>query len=402
MVKKIEKSTPSTTGESKGIGPRKDNARLSSLLLDVDNPRFGGLSNEARDQADVLDHIVNTFGVDDLLSSLSVNGYFEAEPLVVRETKEGLVVAEGNRRLAACLMLSGDDRAYRQREKAASFIKAWEQRGRPSLDPVPVIVFSGDGSKRELLSYLGVRHISSSKSWDSFAKAAWVADVVEQHGLPVRDIAIMIGDQHRTIERLLQGFYLVNQLVDKGEFRPSDSLRSGRGSVTDYPFSWVYTILGYAATQRYLEIAGGVAKPDPLEGSNLKKGGVLMRAMFGDKRAGRNSAVNDSRQLGTLASMLVNPETLTLLEQGKNVDEIESATQDIDERLRLGIASVREVLRDLVARMDEVEVAREVAVSMVSPAEKAASLSISLLKKLQAASVASSVNFDFPGSGAGD
>ncbi|MGY0559237.1 hypothetical protein ACW7G2_00725 [Luteimonas sp. A277] len=402
MAKSAEKSTPSSNSETRKIGPKKINAQLRDLLLDVDNPRFGGLSNEVRDQADVLDHIVNTFGVDDLLSSLSVNGYFEAEPLVVRDTKEGLVVAEGNRRLAACLMLSGDDRAYRQKEKASSFIKAWGLRGRPALDPVPVIVFSGEGSKRELLSYLGVRHISSSKSWDSFAKAAWVADVVDQHGLPVRDIAVMIGDQHRTIERLLQGFYLVNQLVEEGEFRPSDSLRSGRGSVTDYPFSWVYTILGYAATQRYLEIASGTARPNPLEHSNLKRGGVLMRAMFGDKKIGRNSAVNDSRQLGTLASMLVNPETLTLVEQGKNVDEIRSATQDIDERLRLGIANVREVLRDLVARMDEVEVAREVAASMISPAEKTASLSISLLKKLQVASVASSINLDLPGLEAGD
>ncbi len=54
----------------------------------------------------------------------------------------------------------------------------------------------------------------------------------------------MIGDQHRTIRRLLEGCYFIRQTIEAGEFRPQDSQRRGRGSVTDYPFSWVYTVLG--------------------------------------------------------------------------------------------------------------------------------------------------------------
>lgn len=366
---------------------RKAELPLSQLLLDVNNPRFGGLSKGGAQQSDVLEHIVDTFGVDDLLSSLSVNGYFEAEPLVARETGAGYIVAEGNRRLAACLMLAGDDRARRVEEKAAKYRSAWEQHGSPSIDPVPVIVFTGAGAQKELLSYLGVRHISASKSWDSYAKAAWVADVVEKHGLSVKDIATMIGDQHQTIDRLLQGFYLVRQLTDAGEFRPSDSLRGGRGSVTEYPFSWVYTILGYQAARKYLEIEPGTSGPNPLQAAGTKKGGALMRAMFGDRKQGRSASVKDSRQLGQLASMLVNPETLTMIEQGKNVEEIEAAITPINDKLRLGIEQVRETLRDLVARMDEVEVERDVATSVLKPAERAASLSQSLVRKLQEVAV---------------
>ncbi|MCL1499760.1 hypothetical protein [Xanthomonas nasturtii] len=381
------------------VNPKKADVALKDLKLDVANPRFGGVATGARDQADVLDHIVNTFGVDDLLSSLSVNGYFEAEPLVVREEDGELIVAEGNRRLAACLMLVGDERAYRQREKAQGFIAEWQSHNRPSIDPVPVIIFEGKDSKKGLLSYLGVRHISSSKSWDSYAKAAWVAEVVELHGIAVPEIARMIGDQHRTIERLLQGYYLVKQLQETGDFRPEDSLRRGRGSVADYPFSWVYTILGYAAAQKYLDVQPGAAKPNPLKEESTKKGRVLMRAMFGDRSAGRNSSVSDSRQLGDLASLLVNPETLTLVEQGKSVDEIKTAVQPIDEKLRMGVEEVREILRDLVSRMDEVPVSKDLAISMMPPSEKAASLAISLFKKLQAAAIASTASLELPGLG---
>ena len=375
------------TPSSPATASRKEEVALSLLLLDADNPRFGGLSQSRREQSEVLEHIVDTFGVDDLLSSLSVNGYFEAEPLVVRETADGLVVAEGNRRLAACLMLIGDARARRVEEKSAKFRAEWINHGKPSLDPAPVIIFSGENSKKSLLSYLGVRHISSSRSWDSYAKAAWVADVVEQHQLPVRDIAVMIGDQHRTIDRLLQGFYVVKQLRESGHFRPSDSLRSGRGSVTDYPFSWVYTILGYEATRRYLGVSANAATADPIPKENGVKGAVLMRTMFGDKKLGRNSAVSDSRQLGKLASMLVNPETLTMLEQGKTVEEIEYSTQKIDDKLRLGIEQVRDILRDIISRMDEVDIEKALAFSVLGNAEKASNLSQSLVRKLQEAAV---------------
>lgn len=195
---------------------KKIEVPIQELLLDADNPRFGGLSGSAREQTDVLEHIVDTFGVDDLLSSLSVNGYFEAEPLVVRRTPSGLIVAEGNRRLAACLMLARDPRARRVQEKAARFRREWEEHGQPPIESLPVIEFGGEESARDLLPYLGVRHISASKSWDSYAKAAWVANVVEKHDLPVKDIAKMIGDQHRTIDRLLEGFYIVRQLIEFG------------------------------------------------------------------------------------------------------------------------------------------------------------------------------------------
>lgn len=151
---------------------------LNGLLLDKDNPRFG-FQDRGSSQAGILDVIVEKFGVDDVLSSLAVNGYFAAEPMVCRAKKgaKKATVAEGNRRLAACLILVGDKKASNQAARTQQFQPIWEEHGKKPIDPVPVIIFGPDEDEQALLSYLGVRHISSAQPWDSYAKAAWVAQV---------------------------------------------------------------------------------------------------------------------------------------------------------------------------------------------------------------------------------
>jgi hypothetical protein len=74
-----------------------------------------------------------------------------------------------------------------------------------------------------------------------------------------------------------------------------------------------------------------------------------------------------------------------MIEQGKKVEEIESAIQHIDEKLRQGIEQVRNILRELVSRMDEVEVDSEIAHSLITPSERAATLANNLTRKLREA-----------------
>lgn len=356
---------------------------LAKLLLDESNPRFGGVKSVG--QAAILDHIVEKFGVDDVLSSLAVNGYFEAEPLVCRKSKgsDTATVVEGNRRLAACLILTGESRASHQKRRTDQFREVWEKHGRKSIDPVPVILFDAKEQEEELLSYLGVRHIVSAQPWDSFAKAAWVARIVEAGELKVADVALMIGDQHRTIGRLLQGFYFIQQLIDTGNFRPEDSVRRGRGSVTEYPFSWVYTLLGYSAVRNFLEMPDDETKKNPVKARNLPKAELATKAMFGDKSKGRNAAITDSRQIGELASALADPEKVSLLEKGKTLEEITRITKPIDIRLRQGLAEVREIQSDLLSGITEQNVKPEVAEPLVDLAGKNRRTAAEIEKKLK-------------------
>ncbi len=84
---------------------------ISQLLLDKENPRFGGNPEASETQQSLLEVIVEKYGVNDLLASMTANGYFNAEPVVAVESNGQYTVVEGNRRLAAALILTGDPRA---------------------------------------------------------------------------------------------------------------------------------------------------------------------------------------------------------------------------------------------------------------------------------------------------
>lgn len=362
----LDNEMPSTAKEDPVDRRRINNLSLNSLLLDENNPRFG-LQEHGNGQEQILDHIVTKFGVDDVLSSLAVNGYFESEPLVCRRVGDSdkFVVLEGNRRLAACLILVKDQRAKDHEARTTNFRKLWAKSGSPSIDPVPAIVFEESEQEKVLLSYLGVRHIASSQPWDSYAKAAWVAQVVETGELDVESVAKMIGDQHRTISRLLQGYYVVQQLIEARQFKPQDSVRRGRGSVTEYPFSWVYTMLGYASVQEFLQISADAAARRPIPPEKLSQGGLLLKSMFGDRSRGRNASVEDSRELSLLASVLASTEKVLLLEQGKTVREILALTQPLSQRLSDSLNYIREMLRDLNARLSEKDIEKQTAETLL-------------------------------------
>ena len=322
---------------------------LADLLLDSNNPRFGQPDESNSEQEQILKDIVSSFEVDDILSSLAVNGYFQSEPLVCQKDPNGkYIVKEGNRRLAACLILSGDKRAAGHEKRAARFREIWEEHGRQPIDEVPVIIFPSDKNK-EVLSYLGVRHISATKPWDSYAKATWIARVVKENNLKVSEIAEMVGDQHKTISRMLEGYYFVQQMVDAGKFNPEDSARRGRGSMVHSPF------LGStqpSSAKRCAHFWGWMLMEpveNPIPKEQLTNGGLLLKFMFGDKSQGRNSSIRDSRQLGDLAEVLGDPKQTALLKEGKSVEEIKQLMQPVKEQLSEGLVHVKEILTTLLS-----------------------------------------------------
>lgn len=297
---------------------------LNLLDLDESNPRFGRQAGKVESQTAALDYIVDSFGVDNLLSSLGINGYFDAEPLIVQPQKSGRYnVAEGNRRLAACLILANDPRAKNQRNR----VENWRGKTKTEWSVntiVPVRVFSGTDAEKQLLPYLGVRHLVASQPWDSYAKAKWIADVVEKKLMTLAEIVAVIGDKNNTIERLLEGYYFVNQVTDSGQYDTKESVRRGRGSNPDYPFSWVYTLLDSPGVRDWLEISDRkVSSKKVVSAAKMNDAATTLRYLLGDKKLGRNPAIKDSREIGLLASALSDNHKRSLLRAGKSAVEID-------------------------------------------------------------------------------
>lgn len=332
-----------------------DVIELDKLELDPENPRFGNADGSKTSQIEILDSIVGDYGIEDVISSLAVNGYFPAEPVIaIKQNKSGKYrVVEGNRRLAACLVLAGDPRAKNQAKRTQSYQELQESHRQPPITQIPVIWFNEGESPKELISYLGVRHLAASMPWDSYAKAAWIARVVGEGQLSLDDISRMTGDQHNTIARLLHGYNVIDQLVERGLFNPEASYRKGRGSNADFAFSWVYTLLGYPAVRKRLGIPN-IPCPNPIPESYLEDAKVVLLRLLGNRDVPDGQpAIDDSRQIGDYAAAIADDTRFKLVRKGYTVDEIEAELQPANERISEGFDEAEKNLGDLVKLVAE-------------------------------------------------
>jgi len=358
---------------------------LVKLHLDGSNPRLGLRAGQLSNEVEILDTIVNVFGVDDVLSSLAVNGYFAAEPMVgVRvDGSEEVRIAEGNRRLAACLILAGDKRARNQNNRTEDYRALQEKHKKPPITEVPVRILTDTHS---LLSYLGVRHIAASQPWDSFAKAAWVAKVLKESNLTLQDVTEMIGDQHQTVSRALEGYFFVNQLIDAAQFVPEDSMRPGRSSNPHYPFSWVYTALGYGPIREWLGLPDyGSKEPGPKpvrDKDKLDDAAELMVFLFGNKTKHRKPAISDSRQISDLAKAIANPESRRWLKHGKTIEDVVRLLKPARDRVADNLLDAQEALQNALTPISQGEIAHQEASDLLDPSRKVRNLAVDVNNKI--------------------
>ena len=364
---------------------------LEELQFDLRNPRYGAGASKINTEREALDHIVDTFGVDDVLSSIAVNGFFDSEPLVgIRLDKQPRIkILEGNRRLAACLILAGDERAAGQRQLHEKYSKLHFERGEKRISPVPVIVHDGRNAIKDILPYIGVRHIVGFLEWASYAQAAWVDQVLRDHNLPLGEVMEMLGDKNGTIARMLAGYRFVNQLVGTGHFRPDQSQRKGRGSNPDYPFSWVYTALDNPPIRQFVSFIekDGVPSEEPVPNGKLNDAGWIMTFMFGDRNRGVPAVVEDSRELGELAKAVRDPVLCGRLKEGKRLKTVIEESRPSAERLQEGFQRVADQLRDLNGLIVPGNLAADAALQLVEPAKNVSNLAKKSLSDLRAIAV---------------
>ncbi len=250
---------------------------IEKLLLDRRNPRLVEFTVSANPtQDDLLQALYQQMAAEELAMSIAYNGYFEHEPLIIEARSDGrYTVIEGNRRLAAVrLLLSAQ---LRRKLKATDLpnIDLIDRDRRKEISSLPAIV----STRKDMWRYLGFKHVNGPATWGAYAKAQYVAEVHNDYGVALEDIAQQIGDYSNTVERQYRGLMVIEQAEKDGLFSRKNTFRN------KFYFNYIYTALDNANFRSFLGIESksrSLRKPVPAaKRANLKD---LCLWLYGDEQ----------------------------------------------------------------------------------------------------------------------
>jgi len=281
--------------------------RANKLRLDSLNPRLPeGFENA--NQSALLQVLARDYDLQDIGHSLASNGYFAEEPLVTIKSKneDAWVVVEGNRRLAALLLLGDPSRAPK------SLRPAWEElskKRRFKILEVPILEYD---RREEITPYLGFRHITGVLEWRPYQKGRYIAQLVEKSKKSFFEIARIIGSKAPTVREHYVGYTLLRQARDAFAIdtqRVQESFGVLRRALSD-PSIRAFIKLQLDQSEKYLA--------HPLPKSAAANTRELLLWMFGDEQT--EPALKDSRRLSDLGMVLNSEVACGVLRNTNNLD----------------------------------------------------------------------------------
>jgi hypothetical protein len=310
------------------------------LLLDPKNPRLVVNASFGSAQQDELLKAMWGFGVQDVATSIATSGYQDVEPLFAERTDDGVVVVEGNRRLTALQVLLNPERAIRLKILGVPTLSADH---RPSCEKVSVAI----GTRNQVWAFIGTKHLNGPKLWESEAKAHYISVVHEEQGVPLDQIAKTIGDKNSTVKRLYLGMCVLKQAEHEGWYnRKYHTHPSG-----DFPFSHLYTLIGYSETKEYLEISDPPDFHVPIPLANREKAKQLFRWIFGHSEE-RILAVVKSQNpdLRNLNKAISKPAGIEALNRGLDVRIASEVAEGADKIVLRYLTEANLSLKEAVGR----------------------------------------------------
>lgn len=278
---------------------------LDSLLLDNQNPRLPDGFEQAS-QSQLLSILAKDYDLLDIGRSIAANGYFSEEPLVTvsHPTAEKWIVVEGNRRLAALLLLSAPNKAPKDLRDE------WTEVADSSRPPreIPILVYE---SRDEITPYLGFRHITGVLEWRPYQKGRYIAQLVEESKLGFAAIAGLIGSRPKTVKEHYVTYTLARQARDAFNIdieAAQDSFGNLRRSLSE---PGIREFIGLNLDRAERDLA------KPLPKAKAKQVAELFAWMFGTDE--KDAALNDSRQIPMLGSILANEKSCAALRSTNNI-----------------------------------------------------------------------------------
>ena len=289
------------------IGTELKYAKLDELYLDPMNPRLGR-NNTGRDvsQERVLE-LMGNWKLDELaLSYLESGGFWTHEAVLVTKEelygKPRLVVIEGNRRIAALRYLYD---AINERAATRKLKEIAESKAAPEglFEEIPYVEV---GSRDEIESFLGFRHVTGIKEWKPAEKAEYIAKMIDDRGMSYEQVMRKIGSKTTIVRRHYIAYRLLLQIENVSE----EELQKR--------FSVMYLSLRTQGVQKYLKIdiyadPETAKKPVPKKHRDNLANFALW--LFGDSEKERLPLFTDSRQVDNFGRILESNEAVEYLKR---------------------------------------------------------------------------------------
>ena len=322
---------------------------VDQLHFDPLNPRLPNSVDGSDDQA-VLEWMLQDAGLIELMGSIAVKGYFPAEPLLVMpaQGRDGYWVLEGNRRVAAVLLLLEPTRAPRRKNAVMQMTE--QSIDRLALRELPCAVFK---QREEVLDYLGYRHITGIKQWEPAAKARYLESLYEEH-LPdageavYRRIARIIGSRADYVMRLLGALRLYETVL---------AARPGELTEDDVSFSLLTLALNYSNIVGYLGLESLTQQSfAELDHERVRD---LANWMYVDQPSLGRTQLGESRNMKLLAAAVGHEGGLEALQRGETVEEAARATVDVSDLFLRSLRVARDRILAAQALLHRADVSTE-------------------------------------------
>ncbi len=345
------------------------NISISNLELDPENPRISE-NAQGGNQNELLEELYLGFNLNEIALSISKNGYFAEEPLVAIpnklpdslqdiKTQEQITefnnfinldsttftVLEGNRRLSTCKLLL-DINAQKELK-----VRNWPKVSnevKKTIEELPVIVYP---LRKDVNSYLGVRHIIGVAKWGAYAKARYIASLAKS-GKGIKEIQDEIGDRKNSARKTYMCHQLLEQAKDNFNYNTSKA---------EAGFSLLLLATGQGGIKRFLGIPmklEDVNYEAPIETQNIKKLKELLLWIYGDSNI--QPVIKESRDITNKLSYVLDSEEATdYLRKTEILDEaydrsageermLIKALADINRKLELALGIIHKHSNDYI------------------------------------------------------
>lgn len=281
-----------------------ESVKTGELIFDYKNPRLIEFAvNKNTSDKEILMTLWDEMAVEEIVLSIAASGFSAYEPLIVIREKEKKIVIEGNRRLAAvkAILMPGYLEKY-----GSSNIPEISKRIKEDIKKLPVFYAP---NRKAAWRFIGFKHVNGPAKWGSFAKANNIAEVHKTYGVSLDDIALQIGDTHRTVQRLYRALMVIEQAERVGKFS-HDDMKTSR-----LYFSHLYTGLDYEGFKQFLGLKDAVLESkDPVPQGNHDNLGELLRWIYGSKKHEQDNLIKSQNpHLRQLDAVLQDKEAIAAL-----------------------------------------------------------------------------------------